>query len=88
MTQKVEYIPKFGIDLLIIGAVYLFYEEFLALCFGEKFTTVQGLPTEELYLFLLCIIALTIVVLIKIVGIILVIALLTIPASLSHKIYS
>lgn len=73
------------LDMVIVGAVYFFYKEFLALCFDEEFTTVQGLPTEKLYLFLLCIIALTIVVLIKVVGIILVIALLTIPASLSRK---
>lgn len=74
-----------ALDIIIVGAVYLFYKEFLALCFDEEFTTVQGLPTQKLYLFLLCIIALTIVVLIKVVGIILVIALLTIPASLSRK---
>ncbi len=84
-------VPRFdlflmlGLDIVIVGAVYLFYKEFLALSFDEEFTTVQGLPAEKLYLFLLCIIALTIVVLIKVVGIILVIALLTIPASLSRK---
>ncbi len=84
-------VPRFdlylmlGVDIVIVGAVYLFYKEFLALCFDEEFTTVQGFPTEKLYLFLLCIIALTIVVLIKVVGIILVIALLTIPATLSRR---
>ena len=84
-------VPRFdlylmlAIDIVIVCAVYLFYKEFLSLCFDEEFTTVQGVPTEKLYLFLLCIIALTIVVLIKVVGIILVIALLTIPATLSRK---
>ncbi|MDD3246728.1 MAG: metal ABC transporter permease [Methanosarcina sp.] len=84
-------VPRFDlylmlvIDIVIVCAVYLFYKEFLSLCFDEEFTTVQGVPTEKLYLFLLCIIALTIVVLIKVVGIILVIALLTIPATLSRK---
>ncbi|MDR7666689.1 metal ABC transporter permease [Methanosarcina sp. Z-7115] len=84
-------VPRFdlylmlGVDIVIVGAVYLFYKEFLSLCFDEEFTTVQGFPTEKLYLFLLCIIALTIVVLIKVVGIILVIALLTIPATLSRR---
>jgi zinc transport system permease protein len=84
-------VPRFdlylmlALDMVIISSAYLFYKEFLALCFDEEFTTVQGLPTEKLYLFLLCIIALTIVVLIRVVGIILVIALLTIPASLSRK---
>ncbi|MDD3043472.1 MAG: metal ABC transporter permease [Methanosarcinaceae archaeon] len=74
-----------GLDIIILGTVCLFYKEFLALCFDEEFTTVQGLPTQKLYLLLLCIIALTIVVLIKVVGIILVIALLTIPATLSRQ---
>ncbi len=84
-------VPRFDIylmlalDLIIVGVVYLFYKEFLSLCFDEEFTTVQGVPTQKLYLLLLCIIALTIVVLIKVVGIILVIALLTIPATLSRK---
>lgn len=73
------------LDAMIVATVYLFYKEFLALCFDEEFTTVQGVPTQKLYLLLLCIIALTIVVLIKVVGIILVIALLTIPATLSRK---
>lgn len=73
------------LDAVIVATVYLFYKEFLALCFDEEFSTVQGVPTQKLYLLLLCIIALTIVVLIKVVGIILVIALLTIPATFSRK---
>jgi zinc transport system permease protein len=42
-------------------------------------------PTESLYLILLCLVALTVVVLIRVVGIILVIALLTIPAALARQ---
>jgi zinc transport system permease protein len=42
-------------------------------------------PAERLYLLLLCLIALTVVVLIRVVGIILVIALLTIPAALARQ---
>ena len=73
------------LDGIIILVVYIFYKEFLALCFDEEFTTVLGVPSEYLYLVLLCLIALTVVVLIKVVGIILVIALLTIPAALSRQ---
>ncbi|MDI9394593.1 MAG: metal ABC transporter permease [Euryarchaeota archaeon] len=85
MVHRLDLYIMLALDIIIVSAVYLFYKEFLALCFDEEFTTVQGIPTERLYLFLLCIIALTIVVLIKVVGIILVIALLTIPATLSRK---
>lgn len=76
------------LDTVIILVVYSFYKEFLALCFDEEFTEVLGVPAERLYLVLLCLIALTVVVLIRVVGIILVIALLTIPAALSRQLTS
>ncbi len=73
------------LDAIIIVVVYSFYKEFLALCFDEEFATVRGVHAERFYLVLLCLIALTIVVLIRVVGVILVIALLTIPAAMSRQ---
>ncbi len=73
------------LDVIIITLVLLFYKEFLLLSFDEEFSTIAGVPTERLYLLLLCMIALTVVVLIRVVGIILVIALLTIPAALARQ---
>jgi len=73
------------LDAIIIILVFLFYKEFLFLSFDEEFSTVTGVPTERLYLLLLCLVALTVVVLIRVVGIILVIALLTIPAALARQ---
>ncbi|MGB2583229.1 MAG: metal ABC transporter permease, partial [Dehalococcoidia bacterium] len=70
------------LDFIIAAIVIAFYKEFLALSFDEEFGTVVGIPVERLYLLLLCMIALTVVVLIRVVGIILVIALLTIPATM------
>ena len=73
------------LDAVIITVVLLLYKEFLFLSFDEEFSTVAGVPTERLYLLLLCLVALTVVVLIRVVGIILVIALLTIPAALARQ---
>lgn len=73
------------LDVVIISVVLLFYKEFLAISFDEEFGTVVGVPTERLYLTLLCLIALTVVVLIRVVGVILVIALLTIPAAVARQ---
>ena len=73
------------LDVVIITVVFVLYKEFLALSFDEEFGRVVGVPTGGLYLLLLCLIALTIVVLIRVVGIILVIALLTIPAALVRQ---
>jgi len=69
--------------------VFLLYEGFLAISFDEEFATAAGVPVEQVYLVLLSLVALTVVVLIRIVGVILVIAMLTIPATItwqfSHK---
>lgn len=73
------------LDVVIIAVVLLLYKEFLAVSFDEEFGTVVGIPTESLYLVLLCLVALTVVVLIRVVGVILVIALLTIPAAAARQ---
>lgn len=73
------------LDGVIILVVSLLYKEFTALSFDEEFSNVVGLPVERLYLTLLCLIALTVVLLIRIVGIILIIALLTIPAATARR---
>lgn len=73
------------LDIVIVAIVIALYKEFLALSFDEEFSTVVGVPVEALYLLMLCMIALTVVVLIRVVGIILVIALLTIPAALAKQ---
>ncbi|MFC1848077.1 metal ABC transporter permease [Chloroflexota bacterium] len=73
------------LDAVIVIVVVSLYKEFLALSFDEEFGTVSGIPVERLYLLLLCMIALTVVLLIRVVGIILVIALLTIPPTVARQ---
>ena len=73
------------LDAVIIGVVALYHHEFEAICFDEEYATAIGLHTERLYLLLLCLIALTVVALIRVVGVILVIALLTMPAAISRR---
>jgi zinc transport system permease protein len=65
--------------------VALFYKDLLILSFDSSYGEAVGLPVRELRLLLLCMVALSVVVLIKIVGIILVIALLTIPGAIGRQ---
>ena len=74
------------LDVVVVVTVWLLYKEFLAISFDEEFATVVGVPVERLYLTLLTLIALTVVILIRIVGVILVIALLTVPAAISGQV--
>ena len=75
----------FILDLIIIVTVFLFQREFLAISFDEEFSKVLGVPTEFIYMLLLSMVALSVVVLIKVVGVILIIALLSIPAAISKQ---
>ena len=72
-----------GLNVFIILVVLIFYRQFVAITYDEEQARLHGLPVDFLYILLLCIIALTIVVLIQIVGIILVIALLSLPAAIA-----
>lgn len=73
------------LDVVILITVFLFQREFLSLSFDEEFSTVVGMPAEAIYLLLLSLVALSVVVLIKVVGVILIIALLTIPAAITRN---
>ncbi len=74
-----------ALDLLIIGVVYLFYNELLAVTFDEEFASIMNIPVQRISLLLLCLTALTVVMLIRAVGVILVIALLTLPAAIGRQ---
>jgi zinc transport system permease protein len=74
------------LDLSIFIIVFFFYKQFLAVCFDEEFARVRGLNVDFYYLLLLCLVAFTVVILIQVVGLILVIALLTLPAAIAGHI--
>lgn len=72
-----------GLDALIITLVAIYHRKFLAICFDEKQALLQGIPVGSLYLLLLCLVAISVVLLIQVVGAILVIAMLTIPPAIA-----
>lgn len=72
-----------GLDALLVVAVALFSRQLQAVAFDEEFARLRGLPVTLFYLLLLCLVAVTVVLLIRVVGLILVIALLTLPAAIA-----
>lgn len=73
------------LDAIIVIVVSLFYKDFLAISFDEEFAKVSGVKVERLYLLLLGLVAITVVLLMRVVGIVLLIALLTIPAAIAKQ---
>ena len=72
-----------ALDLAVVGLAIVFYNQFQAVCFDEEFARVRGVNVEFYYLLLLCLTALTVVILITVVGLVMVIALLTLPVAVA-----
>ena len=70
-----------GLDVVVLAAALLLHRQLLAVCFDQEFARLRGLPAGAYYMLLLGLTALTVVLLATVVGIILVIALLTLPAA-------
>jgi len=69
----------------IILIVSIFYREILAVSYDSLYASLRGINVKFFYTLILVLSALTIVIAIKVVGLILVIALLTIPIYISEK---
>jgi len=84
-VEPLELLFIAGLDVLVLVLVTLFYKELLAVSFDETFATVQNVRVDAIYALLLAMIALTVVMLMRVVGLILVIAMLTIPPAISGR---
>jgi zinc transport system permease protein len=69
--------------LLMVG---YFYNDFLAMSYDEEFAQLRGVAVKPLYFLLIGMIALSIVFIIRVVGLILIIALLTISPYIAEKV--
>ncbi len=69
------------IIIIVIG--WVFFKDFQILAFDEEFARISGINVPVMNFILLLLVAFTTVVLIKVVGVVLVIAMLTIPAAMA-----
>lgn len=72
-----------GLDVIVVALGLIFYNQFLAVCFDEEFARLRGASVHFYYLLLLALTALTVVLLATVVGIVMVIAMLTLPAAVA-----
>ena len=80
-VTKNDLITILVLDGVVVTSTLIFYRKLQAICFDEEQATLQGIAIQPLYIFLLCLVALSVVILIQIVGAILVISMLTLPAA-------
>lgn len=84
-VPREDLILMFGLDIVIGITVFLLYKELVAISFDPVFALTRNVPVDGLYLLLVSLIALTVVMVMKLVGLILVIALLTLPAAIAEQ---
>jgi len=71
------------LDAIVLLTVFALYRELLAISYDETFAIVRGVPVNVISMILTALIALTVVMMMRVVGLILVIALLTLPAAIA-----
>jgi zinc transport system permease protein len=73
------------LDAVVVSTGLVLYNQLLAVCFDNEFARLRGLKVELYYMLLLCLTALTVVVLATVVGVVMVIALLTLPIAIAGQ---
>jgi zinc transport system permease protein len=72
------------LDVVVLLFVTGFFGELVAISYDSEFSRVQGIRVGLLFMMFLCVVALTVVMLIRVVGLIMVIAMLTIPPAIAR----
>ncbi len=85
MVAKADIILMASMAVLLCSLVPLFYGQLLAYSYDEEFARVRGVPVAHLHFALIVLTSLSIVLVIRMVGLILVIALLSIPPYMAER---
>jgi zinc transport system permease protein len=84
VSKKEIYMSAFFM-VLVISWVSLFYKELLAISYDEEFSYVVGIPVLPLYFSTLIFTAISVIIAMRMVGLILVIALISIPPYIAEN---
>ena len=74
-----------ALSVTTLSASVFFYRDLLAISYDDEFARLRGVPVNLIYFLFIGLVAVSIVIIIRVVGLILVIALLTIPPYIAEK---
>ena len=74
-----------ALDAAVLAVIWMFGRELTGISFDEEFATIVGMPVRGLYYLFLALVAAAIIALIKIVGVVLVTALLAMPTVIGRR---
>lgn len=84
-VPKSDIITMLIVGIVILSGIGFFFQDLLAMSYDEEFARIRGVPVRFLYFMLVGSVAVTVVMVVQVVGLILVIALMTIPPYIAEK---
>ena len=84
-VSKNDFLSILGISIFIIVIIYIFYKELITLSFDEEHATVSGIHSKRIHFLFIVLTALVIAASIRIVGVLLVSALMTLPVAAAMR---
>ena len=81
LTSKSDVILTCVLGVVVLGLVALFYHKLVAVCFDEEFVQLRGVSAKAYYLLLLVLTGICMVLLVRVAGIVLSLALIILPAA-------
>ncbi len=85
LVSQIDLVTIFVLDILIVSTVFLMFNSILSVTFDEEYSETRNMRATLVNMILFGLIALTIIATIRVVGIVLMIAILTIPAAISQQ---
>jgi zinc transport system permease protein len=86
ITSKSDVIANVILGSIVLVLIALFYHKLVAVCFDEEFARLRGISSKAYYFLLLGITAISTVLLVRLTGIILALALIVLPAATASKV--
>lgn len=80
-VSKNDFLTILGITIFIVIVIFMFYKELVTLSFDEEHATVSGIHSKRIHFLFIVLTALVIAASIRIVGVLLVSALMTLPVA-------
>jgi zinc transport system permease protein len=85
LTSRSDVIATLVLGSIVLLLVTLFYHKLVAVCFDEEFARLRGVSSSAYYLLLLAITAMSVVLMVRVAGIILSLALIVLPAAIGTR---
>ena len=85
LVEKQDLVFMAGVDIVLLVSIIFLYNRFLAMSYDREFLTLRGINSNLLHTYFLILTSLTIVMSVRAIGIILILALFTIPALIAEK---